>query len=405
MKALRHITILTACLAALLLAGCHRHGHDDGRTYLTLHVYMPDQPLLTRADEGRVNDLAGESLVTQLQAWVFLSHAYTDVHNITHNVGEAIAYLDVPVEEGWTGASYQLPVSDEFAAAVNDIDPNNRPTVDVYVLANGGSVGLSLDRSATAANLNALQIDNSYFGTTSIVTAVPSGGLPMSGVLKNQPVYGTQPVLRIGTESSMSTVALVRAVSKIRFVFSRIYDENDPEIVISSVTLDGDVMPDRQYVFLSDAWSAENRYRVRPTYIVDEFPLVEATQEAPIEIGVAADKDQLLSFKWDYEDQTAQQYEDRIDDGVDANILKQSGPFYLHESDRQLTGKIYYTVDGGDPQSASFSMAAAGDFGRNHTWIVYGFFNDGDLLEVIAVYLKDWEENTSANANDELYNW
>lgn len=410
MKVLRHILFLTACLAALLLAGCSLHSHqDNGQPYLTLYVYMPDQPLLTRADQGPVAGLADESKVTQLQAWVFLNHPYTDIHGETHSTGERIAYLNTSVDADWTGSVYQLPVSDEFAAAVNDLVESNRPTVDVYVLANAASVGVDYDETATTTQLNAIQFDNSYFGTATIVTQVPSDGLPMSGVLKNQPVYGTQPVLRIGTESNIATVALVRAVSKIRFVFSRIYDEDHPEnypdIVIDRVTLDGGKLPVRQYVFLNDAWSLNgNRYKVNQNnYVADEFPLVVGTQEAPIAIGKTADKEEVLSYKWN--GQTAQEYENLVDAGITANKLKQSGPFYLHESDRQLTGKIYYTVGEGETQTASFSMAAAGDFGRNHTWIVYGFFNDGDLLEVIAVYLKDWEENVSANANDELYNW
>ena len=65
MKVLRHILFLTACLAALLLTGCHRHGREVDQTYLTLYVYMPDQPLLTRADQGPVAGLADESKVTQ----------------------------------------------------------------------------------------------------------------------------------------------------------------------------------------------------------------------------------------------------------------------------------------------------------------------------------------------------
>ncbi len=364
MKVLRHILFLTACLAALLLAGCSLHSHqDDGQPYLTLYVYMPDQPLLTRADQGQVAGLADESKVTQLQAWVYLSKSYTDIHGETHPAGERIAYLNTSVGADWTGSVYQLPVSDEFAAAVNDLVESNRPTVDVYVLANAASVGLNLGETATPTNLNAAQFDNSYFGTSTIVTSVPSDGLPMSGVLKNQSVYGTQPVLRIGTESSLATVALVRAVSKLRFVFTRLHDDNTT-IAISSVTLDGAKLPTQQYVFLNDAWSSVNRYRVRPTY-ADEFTLVASTQEAPIGVGESADKETILSYKWI--GQTAQQYEDLIDAGVEANDLKQSGPFYLHESDRQLTGKINYSVNGGETQSASFSMAAAGDFGRNHT--------------------------------------
>lgn len=398
--------LLTVCLLGLLLAdGCHRHGHgeDSEQAMLTLYVYMPDQPLLTRGDEGQVAPLTDESKVTQLQAWVFLNHGYTDVHGQSHSSGEPIGYLSVSVSAGWSGDSYQLPVSDEFAAAVNDNNENNRPTVDVYVLANGSTVGATLGANTTRTQLNSALMGTANFGTSSIVTAVPAGGLPMSGVLLNQGVYGQQPVLRIGNENSMATVALVRCVSKLRFVFSRLAD-NSHTIAINSLALDGDMVPTDQYLFLLGAWSAQNRFRVRPSYVAGETTLAEGTQQAPIGIGTAATKEVLLSYLWT-SGQTAQQYEGLIDAGVTVQVLQQSGPYYLRESDRQLTGKIYYSVDGGETQSASFSMAAAGDFGRNHTWIVYGYFNDGDLLEVEMVYLKDWEDNVSTNVNDELYNW
>jgi hypothetical protein len=48
-------------------------------------------------------------------------------------------------------------------------------------------------------------------------------------------------------------------------------------------------------------------------------------------------------------------------------------------------------------------MKTAGDFSRNHTWIVYAYFvSSGDLVLGI-VEVKDW--GTSENTSQSVYNW
>ena len=47
-------------------------------------------------------------------------------------------------------------------------------------------------------------------------------------------------------------------------------------------------------------------------------------------------------------------------------------------------------------------MGAAGDFTRNHTWIVYGYFLGSGTLMLNSVVLKDWEDDPES---DIIYNW
>ena len=47
-------------------------------------------------------------------------------------------------------------------------------------------------------------------------------------------------------------------------------------------------------------------------------------------------------------------------------------------------------------------MSIPGDFSRNHTWIVYGYFITSGDLEVRMVELKDW---VGTENSGELYNW
>ena len=114
------------------------------------------------------------------------------------------------------GTTYQIPVSDDFAAT--------KPDVNVYVLANVTSnncgVGVLGKETSRDALLEGAKITG-HFGLDELVRSVPADGLPMAGKLTTQPVVGDAPALRIGTMAQVATVPLTRAVSKLRFVFSK----------------------------------------------------------------------------------------------------------------------------------------------------------------------------------------
>jgi DNA repair exonuclease SbcCD ATPase subunit len=51
----------------------------------------------------------------------------------------------------------------------------------------------------------------------------------------------------------------------------------------------------------------------------------------------------------------------------------------------------------------SFQMERAGEFLRNHTWIVYAYYLGGSFLELSSIYVKNWKTNDDLNY--EIYNW
>ena len=76
-----------------------------------------------------------------------------------------------------------------------------------------------------------------------------------------------------------------------------------------------------------------------------------------------------------------------------------------------MKGTITYEISEGIPNTegykvtskeARFVMNAAGDFTRNHTWIVYGYFAGSDNLQVISVKINPW---TDRDDEHEVYNW
>jgi hypothetical protein len=110
-----------------------------------------------------------------------------------------------------------------------------------------------------------------------------------------------------------------------------------------------------------------------------------------------------------YETQSAQDYENLIDEAISDGNLYEFARTYYRESDKQLKGTIQYTYTDGNTDTqttAEFSMAAPGDFLRNHSWIVYIYFMDSKIhvLTVTHIGMKKWISD-GVNETVTFYNW
>jgi len=385
-------------ILALMLMACSSSSDEVEKTpsqeeekqpMLSFYVYAPEHPLLTRATVGDVNPIGEEAQVNSLQIWVFE----------TAN-GKLVAYYepqsadDISKLNNDEGNVYQVPVTHDFA--------NRRPRVDVFVLAN--ATNSTAGSNATRAELEAALLSKTVFGYETLARTVPEAGLPMSGVLKDQPVTGEKPVLRIGTDfSAMATVRLVRAVSKLRFVFSALTGSN---LAITGITIDAGLMTDEEYLFLNEPYNGSN-YHIK-SYLSSAVPFISAT-ESPLAVKEVTDPLEYI-FIDGVED--AQYYEKRICEAIDKGTLTSWGPFYLPESDKKLTGTITYTVGGSEMPPAEFKMtdegdsdegdSDAGDFTRNHTWLVYAYYGDA-VLQFNLVKINNWSDKDVRN--HDVYNW
>lgn len=349
-------------------------------TVLDIYVYAPDNPAITRSDNGSVAASDNEKKISSLHIWVF-----------RHSDGTLMGYLnpDVTSLSATGNAKYQIVMPDEFVTT--------KPNVDVYVMANvtAAKCDLSaLDQSVSRSQLEGILIGHKdasdYYGLTELVTEAPTVGLPMSGVLKNQPVYGEAPVLRIGTSEHIAKLQLVRAVSKMRFIFSK-FTGDTRVYTLTSISLNGSTMPKQEYLFLDGAYPTY-RLKVGSDYETENSTLIETASD------IKSCKDPSV---YAYVSGDGQEYENTINTAVTEEKVSDLGRFYLRESDKKLTGTINYTV-GGEAKTATFSMKTEGDFSRNHTWIVYAYFMNGNLLNVNMVDVKSW---TSYPGSHEVYNW
>ena len=102
-----------------------------------------------------------------------------------------------------------------------------------------------------------------------------------------------------------------------------------------------------------------------------------------------------------------EEYETKINEGISEGKLTQFPVVYLPESDKKLTGTIWYRLSSDTSpagrKSAKFSMIA-GDFRRNQTWIVYSYYIGSSKLEINTVKVTNWKDETPQDPH-ELHNW
>lgn len=377
-------------LCSMLMLLCWSCGGQDTDTdtpdvdqgpFLEIKVYSPERSQVTRADIGDIPGDTDENAIKNLNIWVFENHGTGQTDD-----GKFVGYLSVANPNPLVDSPYRILVSETFV--------DNPPAVDIYVTANvtESNTGIKLDRTTTRDQLEAalMKHDGSHdpFGLTTPQSVVPADGLPMSGVLKNQPVDGMAPIVSVATN-----VKVARAVSKVRFVFCNSTDAGDQKLTIQSITFDDGMIPKEEYLFLNAPYTGRN-FKVGSEYeetaALVNTPTVVASYSSPTEYA--------------YRGQTGEEYEALINDGIkNKKILTEVGKFYLRESDKKITGTITYTVGSSTTAlSAPFTMSEAGDFSRNHTWIVYGFFAGKDNLKVFSVDVNDW---TKSSGDHEVYNW
>jgi len=351
---------------------------ETSNPYIEIKVYTPERQVVTRADltDPLTAAAEAEQKIHNLKIWVF-----------THDNGDLVGYYEpsatnLPDKDNPT-KTYRITVTEAFAQ-----DP---PKVDVYVLANDGYSSTSFSRASTRTELVAATIKESEFGVETPVKEVPAGGLPMSGVLLDTPVQGLAPVLRVD-----NNVKVVRAVSKVRFVFSSM-KVTGQTLKIKGVQLVEGMISVDEYLFLN------GEYTGREYHFNDESGYDPRTAKLITTSLPVGQTDNPAAYA--YVSQTGREYENLINDGVAKEHLTDGGQFYLRESAKQIKGKIKYTItnaSGTKESSADFATNAEGDFSRNHLWIVYAYFAGNDNLKVYSVSYTPWVTEQKEHS---IYNW
>ena len=371
-------------LLMLLCVSCSDDVEED--PVINIYVYAPDRASVTR---GEIVPTEEEGKIHNLQIWVFRSSDPTKM----------VASLTIRNESELQGLNENKSAS--FSLKLSDRSFADRPEpVDIYVLANvlDNNGTNYLEDVNTGADIEEAVFNGGHFfsfktgPSYQAATTVPAGkGIPLSGVARGKGVIDRNNVLHVND----ANLRLVRTVSKIRFVFSSL--EGLAPIYIENITLNKNMLYRTERFFLdSDHPSYWVENPLDPTVNV---LLVRGDRVNPVSQN--ADPT-VYAYSSRYSDE---EYETLVDGGVKDKMLTEFGPVYLPESDKRLSGTIYFRigVESNETFEAPFSMAT-GNFHRNQTWLVYAYYIGSSKLVVSSVQVADWE-NVDDLPEHEVPNW
>lgn len=357
-------------------------------------------------NETQANPTA-ESDIHSIKVWVFKSGTGASANPIAYKEDTPTA-----VGGGTVNSNYTLNL--RFLRKINGEELKN---IDLYILANSESTNMadklkSKDfRSITRADLQGVTFDDPFGITTegkAQTTVVPTGkGLPISRAITNIEIAKHVADTEIEAKDKGISIPLVRAVSKLHFYFARTADADalTENVKVTKIEIDGNTFPTESYVFpdeeeytKADANKAatSNKYGT-PSYVPTLLKL-DGVENA--QIKAVADP---LAYKRG-PGETAQAYMDRMNNEIGGHDLS-----YLRETNKPITGKIYYQLaDGGSVKSQGFTIPSSGNAIRNRELVVYGYFLQGGAL-CLDWQVMPWNKVTSeiswSNVKCEMYAW
>lgn len=355
-------------------------------------------------DETQANPTA-ESDIHSIKVWVFKSGTGASANPIAYKE-------DTPTAADGFTVNSQYTLNLRFLRKINGEELKN---IDLYILANSESTNMAEKlkgkdfRSITRADLQRVTFDNPFGITTegkAQTTEVPtSKGLPISRAITNIEIADHVADTEIEAKGKGISIPLVRAVSKLHFYFARKADGNTENVKVTRIEIDGGTFPTASYIFPDEEEytkadankSATSGKYGTPTYVATPLTLdgVENT-------GIKAVPDPLTYQRGPSE--TAQAYMDRMNKEIGGHDLS-----YLRETNKPITGKIYYLLAEGDfERSQAFTIPSEGNAIRNRELVVYGYFLQGGAL-CLDWQVMPWNKVSSeiswSNVNCQMFAW
>lgn len=357
-------------------------------------------------DETQANPNA-ESDIHSIKVWVFKSGTGASANPIAYKE-------DTPTAVGGATANGSYTLSLRFLRKINGEELKK---IDLYILANSESTNMADKlkgkdlRSITRADLQGVTFDDP-FGITAEgkaqTTAVPTDkGLPISRAITNIEIANHVADTEIEAKGKEISIPLVRAVSKLHFYFARKAGEDayTDNVKVTRIEIDGNTFPTASYIFPDEedyATADANKSATSGKYGTPTYVATPLTLDGVENTGIKAVTDPLSYKRGPSE--TAQDYMDRMNKEIGGHDLS-----YLRETNKPITGKIYYQLAEGDfERSKEFTIPSEGNAIRNRELVVYGYFLQGGAL-CLDWQVMPWNKVTSeiswSNVNCQMYAW
>lgn len=357
-------------------------------------------------DETKANPEA-ESDIHSIKVWVFKSGTGASANPIAYKEDTPTA-----VDGSTVNRTYTLNL--RFLRKINGEELKK---IDLYILANSESTNMADKlknkdlRSITRADLQKVTFDDPFGITTegkAQTTVVPTGkGLPISRAITNIAIADHVADTEAGAKNKGISIPLVRAVSKLHFYFARKTGEDamTENVRVTKIEIDGSTFPTASYVFPDEepyATADANKAATSNKYGTPSYVATPLTLDGVENTGIKAVTDPLSYKRGPSE--IAQDYMDRMNKEIGGHDLS-----YLRETNKPITGKIYYQLAEGDfERSREFTIPSEGNAIRNRELIVYGYFLQGGAL-CLDWQVMPWNKVTSeiswSNVNCQMYAW
>lgn len=348
-----------------------------------------------------------ESDIHSIKVWVFKSETGASANPIAYKEDTPSAVDGKPVNGNYT-------LNLRFLRKINGEELKN---IDLYILANSESTNMADKlkgkdpRSITRADLQKVTFDDP-FGITAEgkaqTTEVPTGkGLPISRAITNIEIANHVADTEIEAKDKEISIPLVRAVSKLHFYFARKAGEDayTDNVKVTRIEIDGNTFPTASYVFPDEedyATADANKSATSGKYGTPTYVATPLTLDGVENTGIKAVTDPLSYKRGPSE--TAQDYMNRMNNEIGGHDL-----CYLRETNKPITGKIYYQLAEGDfERSKEFTIPSEGNAIRNRELVVYGYFLQGGAL-CLDWQVMPWNKVTSeiswSNVNCQMFAW
>ena len=355
-------------------------------------------------DETQANPNA-ESDIHSIKVWVFKSETGASANPIAYKE-------DTPTAVGGGTANGTYKLNLRFLRKINGEELKK---IDLYILANSESTNM-VDKlgkdfhSITRADLQNVTFDDP-FGITAEgkaqTTEVPTGkGLPISRAITNIEIADHVADTEIEAKGKGISIPLVRAVSKLHFYFARKAGEDayTDNVKVTRIEIDGNTFPTASYVFPDEepyATADANKSATSNKYGTPTYVDTKLTLDGVENTGIKAVTDPETYKRGPSE--IAQAYMNRMKEIGEHNLC------YLRETNKPITGKIYYKLAEGDyERSKTFTIPSEGNAIRNRELVVYGYFLQGGAL-CLDWQVMPWNKVTSeiswSNVNCQMFAW
>lgn len=380
-------------LLTMMFTSCMSDGYTDtaagkSDTYINLNVSTPTAQARANAPAGSTAGTSGtpgqdetspkpreEEKIYSIRVWAFKSGPDENAMPIGF---KAVTDLSA------TG-SYNVSMKLRKTA--------DRPeNIDLYILLNAESIGV-LDgnncNTMTRKDLKAATFD-SNFGIkpdgSPQATEVSKKGLPISRVITDINVNNHIAEKETEAAANPVSVPLVRAVSKLHFFFARKAGKDTESVTVTKIEVNGETLTAASPVFPKETTDADKN----TNGLTGSFTGLSYLNRQILKFGeIATDKIYPVDDPTEYirnPGEKAQDYMDRL-----SNAVQEGCRSYLRETDKPITGKIYFKSNAllEEARSVEFQIP---DAYRNHELVVYGYFSGEAFLDNLRLqyYVADW---------------